>query len=72
MPAARTVEPLLARAKVIDRLPPQARGLASTVGPALGVLVVQLLFFPVPPGVFLRGIIVGLLGALAPDLDDDE
>ncbi|MET1042022.1 MAG: hypothetical protein ABWZ90_13365, partial [Acidimicrobiales bacterium] len=34
-------------------------------GPALSVLAFQLLLFPVPTGVFVRGIIVGLLSALA-------
>lgn len=40
-----------------------ARALAA-VGPAAAVLAVQLAAFPVPTGVFLRGIVVGLLGAL--------
>ena len=34
-------------------------------GPALLVLAVQLIRFPVPPGVMVRGVIVGLLSALA-------
>lgn len=63
MPAADAESPV-ARAKVIDRLPPSARGMASTVAPAAVVLLVQVLLFPVPAGVFLRGVIVGLLGAL--------
>ena len=37
----------------------------SRFGPALAVLAVQLVVFPVPAGVFLRGVIVGLLSALA-------
>ena len=36
----------------------------STVGPVLAVLAVQLVLFPVPKGVFLRGIIIGLLTAM--------
>ena len=34
-------------------------------GPPAAVLAAQLLLFPVPAGVFLRGVIVGLLSALA-------
>ena len=34
-------------------------------GPPAAVLAAQLVFFPVPAGVFLRGLIVGLLSALA-------
>lgn len=34
-------------------------------GPALAVLAFQLVAYPVPAGVFLRGVIVGLLSALA-------
>jgi hypothetical protein len=40
------------------------RRLAPTVGPAAGVLVVQLVLFPMPAGVFLRGVIIGGLTAL--------
>ena len=42
----------------------RARRLAPTVGPAAGVLVVQLVLFPMPAGVFLRGVIIGGLTAL--------
>lgn len=41
------------------------RELARRFGPTLGVLAVQLAVFPVPPGIFLRGVIVGLLSALS-------
>jgi ABC-type branched-subunit amino acid transport system permease subunit len=41
------------------------REAARRFGPALAVLMFQLVIFPVPTGVFLRGIIVGLLSALA-------
>jgi len=34
-------------------------------GPALVIVAAQLVLFPVPAGVFLRGVIVGLLSALA-------
>jgi branched-chain amino acid transport system permease protein len=34
-------------------------------GPCLGVVLAQLVLFPVPAGVLLRGLIVGLLSALA-------
>lgn len=40
------------------------RGLAAVVVPALAVLALQLVFFPMPVGVMLQGVIVGLLGAL--------
>jgi branched-chain amino acid transport system permease protein len=43
----------------------QARDLARRFGPALLVLAAQLVLFPVPKGVFVRGITVGLLSALA-------
>jgi branched-chain amino acid transport system permease protein len=36
----------------------------ATVLPALAVLAVQLAFFPLPLGVTLQGVVVGLLGAL--------
>src|SRR5215207_10793767 len=38
---------------------------ARRFGPALVVLAVQLVRFPVPAGVFVRGVTVGLLSALA-------
>ena len=34
------------------------------VGPALAVIVVQLVLFPVSPGVWLQGLVIGLLNAL--------
>lgn len=43
---------------------PAVTRVLAAVGPAAAVLVVQLVLFPVPAGVFLRGIVVGLLGAL--------
>jgi branched-chain amino acid transport system permease protein len=36
----------------------------ATILPALAVVAVQILFFPVPLGVALQGVIIGLLGAL--------
>lgn len=40
-----------------------ARG-RSVAGPALVIVVVQLLLFPMPAGIWLQGVTVGLLGAL--------
>jgi branched-chain amino acid transport system permease protein len=40
------------------------RLVVATLLPALSVLAVQLIFFPLPLGVMLQGVIVGLLGAL--------
>lgn len=40
------------------------RRVASTFGPALAIVAVQLVFFPVPAGQWLRGAIVGGLTAL--------
>jgi branched-chain amino acid transport system permease protein len=40
------------------------RPIAATVVPALAVVAVQLVFYPMPLGVGLLGVIVGLLGAL--------
>jgi len=42
----------------------RVRRVGATVIPALAVLAVQLIFFPMPFGVVLQGVIVGLLGAL--------
>ncbi len=42
----------------------RVRWVGATVIPALAVLAVQLIFFPMPFGVVLQGVIVGLLGAL--------
>lgn len=41
-----------------------ARRLAPTLGPAAAIIAVQLVFFPVPAGQWLRGAIVGGLTAL--------
>lgn len=41
-----------------------ARRWASALGPALAIVVVQLLFFRMPVGVYLFGLILGLLNAL--------
>lgn len=48
----------------VDRLAPPARRVVTTAGPAVAILVLQLVVWPVPPGVFARGVVVGLLGAL--------
>jgi branched-chain amino acid transport system permease protein len=50
------------RAAIADR-PVVARAVAL-FGPAAALLAVQQLLFPAPAGVLLRGVIVGLLGAL--------
>lgn len=47
----------------IRRHPPLARAW-TVAGPALALLALQILLFPVPAGVLLRGVIIGLLGAL--------
>lgn len=47
----------------VDERPALARTL-TVLGPAAALLVVQQLLFPAPAGVMLRGVIVGLLGAL--------
>jgi branched-chain amino acid transport system permease protein len=63
MPAAESGAPLAPLA-FVDRLPPPLRRATTTVGPALAILVLQLVVWPVPAGVFARGVVVGLLGAL--------
>lgn len=45
-------------------LAPRASATARTVGPALLVVVVQQVWFPMPAGAVLSGVILGLLGAL--------
>jgi branched-chain amino acid transport system permease protein len=40
------------------------RLVAATLVPALAVLAVQMILFPLPLGVMLQGVIIGLLGAL--------
>ena len=42
----------------------RARRLVSTVGPAAAILLVQLVVFPVPFGIIMRGVTIGLLTAL--------
>lgn len=42
----------------------RARRLAQTVAPAAIILAVQLVLFPVPAGVALRGVLIGLLTAM--------
>jgi branched-chain amino acid transport system permease protein len=49
-----------ARATAEDRL----RRLATTLGPAVALVLVQQVFFPAPAGIVLRGVIVGGLTAL--------
>ncbi len=44
----------------VDRL----RALAPTVGPPLAIIVLQLVLFPVPSGIFVRGVVIGGLTAL--------
>lgn len=43
----------------------QLRRAARTVGPALAIVVVQLIWFPMPSGGVLAGVVLGLLGSLA-------
>jgi branched-chain amino acid transport system permease protein len=43
---------------------PTLRKWASTLGPALAIIAVQLVFFRMPMGVYLFGLILGLLNAL--------
>ena len=40
------------------------RAVLAAVGPAAGVIAVQLVLFPVPLGVWLQGLVIGLLNAL--------
>jgi branched-chain amino acid transport system permease protein len=44
----------------VDRL----RALAPTVGPPLAIIALQLAVFPVPAGIFVRGVVIGGLTAL--------
>ena len=44
--------------------PDMLRRFAATFGPALAILAVQQVFFAVPLGIFVRGLIIGALGAL--------
>lgn len=48
----------------MDRLNPRVRQVFSWMAPAAVILALQLLLFPVPLGVWLLGVTVGLLGAL--------
>src|SRR5215211_7824033 len=43
---------------------PRLDAALTTFGPAVGILVVQQLFFPAPAGVVVRGLIIGSLTAL--------
>lgn len=45
-------------------LPVHLKRWVATAGPVVTVVAVQLAFFPVPKGVFLRGIMIGLLTAM--------
>jgi ABC-type branched-subunit amino acid transport system ATPase component/ABC-type branched-subunit amino acid transport system permease subunit len=42
----------------------QVRSLLSSLGPAIAIVVTQLVIFPMPAGIFLRGVVVGALMAL--------
>ena len=44
--------------------PSRARALATSLAPAAAIVAVQLVFFPAPGGIVLRGVIVGGLTAL--------
>ena len=44
--------------------PDMLRRFAATFGPALAIIAVQQIFFGVPLGIFVRGLIIGALGAL--------
>jgi branched-chain amino acid transport system permease protein len=52
------------RRRVGETLSPVVSRLRSVAGPAVALLVVQMVLFPVPLGIWLQGITVGLLGAL--------
>lgn len=43
---------------------PRVRAVTEVVAPGLAILVVQLVFFPLPAGMAFQGLILGLLGAL--------
>ncbi|UDY35761.1 ABC transporter permease [Dermatobacter hominis] len=43
----------------------QLRAAARTVGPALAIVAIQLVWFPMPSGGVLTGVVLGLLGSLA-------
>jgi branched-chain amino acid transport system permease protein len=44
--------------------PDALRRFAATFGPAIAIIAVQQVFFGVPLGIFVRGLIIGALGAL--------
>jgi branched-chain amino acid transport system permease protein len=50
--------------RVGELLPDRAKKTLSTLGPVLIVFAVQLVFFPVPSGVFLQGVVIGLLTSM--------
>lgn len=52
----------MAAAQLIDA--PVLRRVAATTGPAAAIVALQLVLFPMPAGVFLVGVVLGLLGAL--------
>ena len=49
---------------MLDRLDPRLRQALETFGPAVVILVGQVILFPMPGGVYFLGLILGLLGAL--------
>jgi branched-chain amino acid transport system permease protein len=52
----------MVQARVVED--PRAHRAAQVVGPALAILALQVVAFPMPGGVYVLGAIVGLLGAL--------
>lgn len=62
-PTAPTVESELAAARRADRVD-RVRSVLPTVGPPLAIIALQLVLFPVPSGIFVRGIVIGGLTAL--------
>jgi branched-chain amino acid transport system permease protein len=49
---------------VLDKVDPRVRSVLATLGPAAAILVLQLVVFPMPSGVYFLGLTLGLLGAL--------
>ena len=48
----------------VPRVPDRLRTLLPVVAPAIAVVAVQLVLFPLPAGAWLQGLVIGLLNAL--------
>lgn len=55
---------LVARRGATPTLPEPARAVATTLGPAAAIIVLQTVWFPADPGFLLQGATIGLLTAL--------